>query len=187
MAETLKALWIKIARFFYITKNFVLFLSIKKRHAQNNLGIKISLRMIEYAITNHCATNPVNYLLLTKEGENCEILEYDDPDFKPKKNQFIKNNWTLINFVLKDEYDIQIKIFGKRLFDPCSRGERIFFKGPQNINIETSLGQLKFFHWAIPNGVIRWVLNHAQILRKSMQKEEKEKLNAKLNGDDDFR
>lgn len=181
MAELFRELWVNVARFFYETKNFELFLAIKNRHAQNAQDIKISLRMIEFLLTNYSMVHHVNYVLITKDNER-EILEYDDPLFEQKRFYFIKNDWSLQNFNLRKEYEKKIDTYHKKLFDPCCRsnsGEKILFKGPQDITINTTLNQLLFFYWAISHGVIDWLMLNALKVKKEMKNEENAKKEAR--------
>ena len=60
-------------------------------------------------------------------------------------------------------YKSQLKSYSKKKFDPFCRRDRINFNC-NNINIETTMGQLNFFKWAIDNMVIEYItLNNKDI------------------------
>lgn len=95
---------------------------------------KMSLRLIDWYITNYCKTN--------NEFIYCEKKKYEKP--------FI-NIYT--------SYRSQLKAYKKVKFDPFRRRERIlFYYNNNNSYICTTIGQLNFFRWAIENDI----LNHIQ-------------------------
>ena len=60
-------------------------------------------------------------------------------------------------------YKSQLKSYSKKKFDPFCRRDRINFNC-NNIDIETTMGQLNFFKWAIDNMVIEYItLNNKDI------------------------
>src|SRR5690606_21071878 len=54
-------------------------------------------------------------------------------------------------FMLYLNYKSQLKSYKKELLDPFRRGDKILFNYDQNNEIETTVGQLNFFKWAITN------------------------------------
>lgn len=62
-------------------------------------------------------------------------------------------------FKVYDDYKLKLKAYSKRRFDPFCRWERITI--PYDINeekfIQTTIGQLNFFKWAIENNVIEYI------------------------------
>jgi hypothetical protein len=59
-------------------------------------------------------------------------------------------------FDVYSQYKIQLKSFSKDLFDPFRRKDKILFMMGKT-EIETTLGQLNFFKWAIQNKVVDWI------------------------------
>ena len=58
----------------------------------------------------------------------------------------------------------EIKAYSKKRFDPFCRWERITVPFTGNVHIQTTIGQLNFFKWAIQNGVVKYIEdNYAEI------------------------
>lgn len=56
-------------------------------------------------------------------------------------------------------YKSHLKAYSKRMFDPFCRWKRIKF-----LDIDTTVGQLNFFEWAINDGVLDYLeLNHEKV------------------------
>lgn len=119
----------------------LLLLSLSKYYFRNNKiqilkdiienKSKLSLRLIDWYVTNYCKQNNIVYILDKK------------------------NNSGYFNVYLN--YRSQLKAFKKILFDPFRRRERIFFSygNDKNNEINTTIGQLNFFRWAIDNDIIK--------------------------------
>lgn len=99
----------------------------------------VSLRVIDWFVTNYSKKFNVNYLL---EGRQ---------------------------FMVHFHYKRELKAYSKRLFDPFCRRERISFqiRGQPPIE-ETTVGQLNFFRWAIEKGVLNYILEHATTIEHDM-------------------
>jgi len=65
-------------------------------------------------------------------------------------------------------YRSQLKAFKKVLFDPFRRRDRINFQYDKNKVINTTIGQLNFFRWAIENDVIKQLNNNIDEVEKNM-------------------
>jgi len=77
----------------------------------------------------------------------------------------------LHKFHLHLEYRAQLKSYTKLHFDPFRRHERISFileTTPELSVIETTVGQLNFFRWAIQNNVLAYIENHLAAVEKAM-------------------
>ena len=68
-------------------------------------------------------------------------------------------------FRVYNDYKLKLKAYSKRRFDPFCRWERIKVPfGDQQYSIETTIGQLNFFKWAIENKIIDYIeKNYADI------------------------
>ena len=64
-------------------------------------------------------------------------------------------------------YKSQLKAYSKQKFDPFCRRERIVFTSPGG-SIETTVGQLNFFKWALNNLVIDYIETHKQDIEDDM-------------------
>ena len=110
---------------------------------------KISLRVIDWFVTNYSKKNNIFFeIFKTPSGKWT---------FKPEGNILHKQ----VN--IYNMYKSQLKSYSKKKFDPFCRRDRINFNC-NNIDIETTMGQLNFFKWAIDNMVIEYItLNNKDI------------------------
>lgn len=101
---------------------------------------KISLRIVDWFATNYAKKNYTLYNIIgNKEGEVRRFKVYDD-------------------------YKLKLKAYSKSRFDPFCRWERISIPYVEGKLIETTIGQLNFFKWAIENKIIDYIdANYADI------------------------
>ena len=123
-------------------------------------GAPISLRVIDWFVTNYSREHDITYTL-PHTG-------------KP--------------FNVHESYKSQLKAYSKRQFDPFCRRNRINFYYKEDSKVVTTVGQLNFFRWAIEHHVIDYVREHLADIELSMrqfvrsQREEKRKLNSVAGG-----
>ena len=95
---------------------------------------EISLRLIDWFVTNYAKQHNISYILNGQE------------------------------FLVYTNYKSQLKAYSKKLFDPFCRRERIMFQIPGYPLIQTTVGKLNFFRWAIEKGVLNYIkMNLAHI------------------------
>ena len=104
---------------------------------------KISLRIIDWFVTNYSKKN---------------FIQYPVKDIMGNTEQF----------KVYDRYKLYLDSYKKMRFDPFCRWERIFFPYKEDTYIETTVGQLNFFKWAIQNNIIHYVNEHYDIIEKDM-------------------
>jgi hypothetical protein len=90
----------------------------------------ISLRLIDWFVTNYAKKHHVSYVLGAQE------------------------------FVVYLNYKSQLKAFSKKLFDPFCRRERILFQIGEAEPFETTVGQLNFFRWAFEKDILSYIRHH---------------------------
>lgn len=112
---------------------------------------KISLRVLDWFVTNYCRKYKTKYIVIDENGD-------------PEK------------FIVHIEYKGQLKAFNKKLFDPFCRRSRIKFRYDKDNVIITTIGQLNFFKWAIKNNIIKYVEEHVKEIDKDMTQSKKEKM-----------
>ena len=97
----------------------------------------ISLRLIDWFVTNYAKKHHVSYVLANQE------------------------------FSVYLNYKSQLKAFSKKLFDPFCRRERILFQCGTYEPFETTVGQLNFFRWAFEKDILSYIRIHlADIVRE---------------------
>uniref|UniRef100_A0A6C0JFV0 Uncharacterized protein n=1 Tax=viral metagenome TaxID=1070528 RepID=A0A6C0JFV0_9ZZZZ len=108
---------------------------------------KISLRVIDWFVTNYSKKNNISYMI------------DDDRNIVNAKTK---------EFVVYIDYKLQLKGYQKKQFDPFCRRERIkYFIDNKNF-IVTTVGQLNFFRWAIKNNIIDYVDSHLLDIENDM-------------------
>ena len=109
---------------------------------------------------------------------------------------YAKKNYTIYN--VKDElsgnmrrfkvyidYKLKLKAYSKRRFDPFCRWERINIPYKEDSYIQTTIGQLNFFKWALENNVIDYIEQNFKSIeldmnsRNSTSKNKKTDINVK--------
>ena len=103
----------------------------------------ISLRSIDWFITNYSKKNNTYYIVYQDEDKN--------PSFDDKDNNYHTN------MNVFHSYKSQLKAYSKKRFDPFCRRDRLLFKINETESVETTIGQLNFFKWAISNLVVDYI------------------------------
>jgi hypothetical protein len=104
----------------------------------------ISLRVIDWFVTNYAKAHSTAYIL---NGQ--EFLVYRD-------------------------YKSQLKAYSKKLFDPFCRRERIYFQVPNHPAFLTTVAKLNFFRWAIEKNILTYIKLHQEAIEKEMNQSMKE-------------
>lgn len=101
---------------------------------------KISLRIVDWFATNYAKKY---YTLYTLSETNKRFKVYMD-------------------------YKLKLKAYSKKRFDPFCRWERINIPYKNGTFIQTTIGQLNFFKWALENEVIKFINDNYAIIEKDM-------------------
>jgi len=105
---------------------------------------KISLRIVDWFATNYAKKYYVIYL----------IKQNNDTNFE--------------RFKVYDDYKLKLKGYSKKRFDPFCRWDRISIPYTNGSFIETTIGQLNFFKWAIETKVIDYIEKNYNEIEKDM-------------------
>ncbi len=108
---------------------------------------KISLRIVDWFVTNFAKKYYTVYSV-------------------PSKNNLTEED--AIRFKVYNEYKLKLKSYKKQRFDPFCRWERITIPYEENMYVETTIGQLNFFKWAIENLIIEYIEENYDIIEKDM-------------------
>ena len=108
---------------------------------------KISLRIIDWFATNYAKKYYTVY------------------DIK-KKNHFGKEETQ--RFKVYMDYKQRLNGYSKRRFDPFCRWERVIIPYDNNTSVQTTLGQLNFFKWAIEHNVLEYVEKNYKHIENDM-------------------
>ena len=143
--------------------NKLLFESLENYYSENdkafdilfsiiNNSMGVSLRSIDWFITNYSKKYNIYYNIYKDNHNN---LTFN------KQNEFIKN----INVF--QSYKSQLRAYSKKKFDPFCRRDRLVFELNGN-KVETTVGQLNFFRWAINNMIIDYIINNKEKIEEDM-------------------
>lgn len=76
---------------------------------------------------------------------------------------YAKQKFTVYNlnsgnrFKVYNDYKLKLRAYSKKRFDPFCRWDRIVIPYKNGKSIQTTLGQLNFFKWALENEVIKYI------------------------------
>jgi hypothetical protein len=108
---------------------------------------KISLRIVDWFVTNFAKKNYTIYEMPVSDGAT----------------EFIR-------FKVYNDYKLKLKAYSKRRFDPFCRWERISIPYDNENFMETTIGQLNFFKWAIENRIVDYIENNYQDIENDMNR-----------------
>jgi hypothetical protein len=120
-----------------------------------NAKTQISLRIVDWFVTNYAKKYYTNYVIPIKTG-----IVYDTVE--------------LTKFKVYDKYKLQLKAYSKRRFDPFCRtdpfcrSEKILIPYGSDAFLETTLGQLNFFKWAIEYRVLDYIAENYEEIERDM-------------------
>ena len=134
----------------YTTQNNLLLTNLLKFYEQgNNLDTmlkiinghsKISLRIIDWFATNYAKKFYTVYAIQNT----------------PRR------------FKVYVDYKLKLKAYSKKRFDPFCRWDRITIPYKNGTFIQTTIGQLNFFKWAIENDVVYYIEENYQAIENDM-------------------
>ena len=104
---------------------------------------KISLRIIDWFVTNFAKKNNTSFISEDKFGQSKQ-------------------------FIVHLSYKSQLKAYSKKQFDPFCRRERISFHYNKDQQLTTTVGQLNFFRRAIDNKVLEYIQNNLKEIEDDM-------------------
>jgi hypothetical protein len=106
----------------------------------------ISLRIVDWFVTNYAKKFYTIYELSSERNEK----------------------HTTCRFKVYNDYKLKLKAYSKKRFDPFCRWERITIPYNNDNCMETTIGQLNFFKWAIENKIIEYIQNNYSVIEKDM-------------------
>lgn len=139
----------------YTTQNQLLMDNLLNYYKQNDYELleriipiingqaEISIRIIDWFVTNFAKKNFVIYTIERSNGEKRRFKVYMD-------------------------YKLKLKSYSKKRFDPFCRWQRINIPYKNGSYIQTTLGQLNFFKWAIENQIIEYIEKNMEAIEKDM-------------------
>jgi hypothetical protein len=96
---------------------------------------KTSLRIVEWFVTNYAKKHFTIFTFTNGAGK-------------------------LVRFNVYANYKLLTKGYQKKRFDPFCRKNQVTIPFDQNTSVQTTVGQLNFFRWAIENKVLDYIEDH---------------------------
>lgn len=94
---------------------------------------KISLRIVDWFVTNYAKKYFTVYEIVNEHSNNKS------------------------RFKVYHDYKLKLKAYSKKRFDPFCRWERISIPYDEQRYMETTIGQLNFFKWALQHNIIKYI------------------------------
>ena len=117
---------------------------------------KISLRIVDWFVTNYSKQNFITY----------DVVE----------------NGNTRRFKVFNDYKLKLKAYSKKRFDPFCRWDRISIPYDNSLYMETTIGQLNFFKWALQNNIIDYIESHYNDIEQDMNnRNTSSKINKTIN------
>tara|TARA_B110000483_G_C18138987_1_gene520617 strand:+ start:339 stop:1022 length:684 start_codon:yes stop_codon:yes gene_type:complete len=135
---------------------------------------KISLRIIDWFVTNYSKKNNIEYPLKKKmTSPKRTTLKKIHGKSSKKEESRCSGNTQHINVFLS--YKNQLDGYSKKHFDPFCRRNRIEFSFNDDTKIVTTVGQLNFFRWAIQSNVLNYIIEKYKVIEEDMNFNTKKK------------
>lgn len=137
----------------------------------SNNSVKMSLRIIDWFVTNYSKKNYIIYYIPKKKLSCKKQLSPKNNTAVGKINklQTLDSCPKAEQFIVYLRYKAQLKAYSKKKFDPFCRNDRITGWGP-NKDIVTTIGQLNFFRWAIESNIIEYISENLKEIEDDMNK-----------------
>ena len=95
-----------------------------------------------------------------------------------------KGSGVCIRFKVYNDYKLKLKAYSKKRFDPFCRWDRITIPYRNGVNIQTTIGQLNFFKWALENNVVKYIEENYQLIQDDMDARNSSSRKRELLSDD---
>jgi hypothetical protein len=116
---------------------------------------KISLRVIDWFVTNYSKKNNTSFFINTVTDKILKNIDNYNPDYCRQ-------------FIVYIDYKLQLKGYQKKQFDPFCRRSRINFYYDSDKCFVTTVGQLNFFRWVINNKLLEYITDNLKDIESDM-------------------
>ena len=131
---------------------------------QNNLLLNNLLKF-------YAQDDNMDYMLRIINGESkisLRIIDWFATNYAKKYYTLYSIHNTGRRFKVYVDYKLKLKAYSKKRFDPFCRWDRINVPYKDDKYIQTTIGQLNFFKWALENDVIRYIEENYANIEKDM-------------------
>lgn len=138
----------------------------KNYATQNDL---LLTNLLEFYNTDK--NNYMDRMLQVINGESrisLRIIDWFATNYAKKYYTVYQVQDTDRRFKVYNDYKLKLKAYSKKRFDPFCRWDRITVPYKDGVHIQTTIGQLNFFKWAIENSVIDYIEQNYSTIEKDM-------------------
>lgn len=134
-----------------------------------DIDTKISLLMKSLTLfyENLVYINELKLIIDQNSVISLRILDWFITNYSKKHKVIIYVNNRMID--IYQDYKLQLKSYGKSVFDPFNRKNKLEFYYTDIEYIETSCGQLCFFRWCFQNNILNYVKEHLVDIEQDMK------------------
>ena len=138
----------------------------KNYSTQNDL---LLTNLLEFYNTDN--NNNMDRMLQVINGESrisLRIIDWFATNYAKKYYTVYQVQDTDKRFKVYNDYKLKLKAYSKKRFDPFCRWDRISVPYKDGAHIQTTIGQLNFFKWAIENSAIDYIEQSYSTIEKDM-------------------
>jgi hypothetical protein len=124
---------------------------------------KISLRIVDWFSTNYAKKHFTTYDICSEVNVSNSVTGSDSTSTSTSTSSSKR-------FKVYVDYKLKLKAYSKKRFDPFCRWDRISipYDDAKGTFIETTIGQLNFFKWALENKVVDYIEENYDEIEKDM-------------------
>jgi hypothetical protein len=122
-------------------------------HTTQNELILSNLK--EFYVSNKSYLEKMLNIITGETKMSLRIVDWFTTNYS--KKYFTVYNLNGERFKVYTDYKLKLKAYSKKRFDPFCRWDRIQIPFTPDTFIETTIGQLNFFKWAIENKVLEYI------------------------------
>jgi hypothetical protein len=129
--------------------------------------------------------NNMDYMLRIINGESrisLRIIDWFATNYAKKYFTVYQIPNSERRFKVYVDYKLKLKAYSKKRFDPFCRWDRITVPYKDGKYIQTTIGQLNFFKWALENNVINYIEENYANIEKDMNNRNSTSKNKSLHG-----
>lgn len=120
------------------------------------------LHRLERFYSNSSVLDRIRKILVGDSNLSLRLIDWLVTNYAKKHDVAYKTGDRYVNIYLA--YKSHLKAYSKKMFDPFCRWKHIKFQG-----LDTTVGQLNFFEWAIQDGVLDFLETHYEDVHKDME------------------
>jgi len=126
----------------------------------------VLLRSLKRYYANPASLRVLTDVLKNKTKVSLRTLDWLCTNYAKKTNTVYIHNSKTVNIFL--EYKGCLKAFSKRCFDPFQRRDRITIADADGQPMQSTIGQLNFFRFAISLGIVAYATKNAARIEEDM-------------------